>query len=320
MSGRKPKKNASRPDAADRYYIPYTADELAESRGQRKFLNAVNVLNARLWMCVHFAECACEAIRAGDHYRAYSYFRALDIGNEFVSASIASAIQRIREQIISNGEGNAPVAGSVNGLVKVLATYIQLRLEIHATDSIIRADRAGRSIADMLTSHDVTCGDGDKFAAYVNATFATLISALEDHYDKTALILSSRIENCRPDKAPARPAANVESVVETAADKVVAAIDEGAEKVARAVRKPRGRKPKVNVDVQEAVWNIHDREKRNAEVKRMGHGRAIRENEYLHAKNELKTYGIMSAEAYIDLLNKRTKRHSRATARRLGRK
>ena len=158
MSGRKPKKNASRPDAADRYYVPYTADELAESRGQRKFLNAVNVLNARLWMCVHFAECACEAIRAGDHYRAYSYFRALDIGNEFVSASIASAIQRIREQIISNGEGNAPVAGSVNGLVKVLATYIQLRLEIHATDSIIRADRAGRSIADMLTSHALTRG------------------------------------------------------------------------------------------------------------------------------------------------------------------
>ena len=72
MSNRKPKKNASRPDAADRYYVPYTADELAESRGQRKFPNAVNVLNARLWMCVHFAECACEAIRAGDHYRAYS--------------------------------------------------------------------------------------------------------------------------------------------------------------------------------------------------------------------------------------------------------
>ena len=199
MSGRKPKKNASRPDTAASYYIPYTADELAESRGQRKFLNAVNVLNARLWMCVHFAECACEAIRAGDHYRAYSYFRALDIGNEFISASIASAIQRIREQIIANGEGNAPVAGSVNGLVKVLATYIQLRLEIHATDSIIRADRAGRSIADMLTSHDITCGDGDRFAAYVNATFATLIGALEDHYDKTALILSSRIENCRPE-------------------------------------------------------------------------------------------------------------------------
>ena len=199
MSGKKLKKNASHPDATESHYVPYTADELAESRGQRKFLNAVNVLNARLWMCVHFAECACEAIKTGDHHRAYSYFRALDIGNEYVSVSIASAIQRIREQIISKGEGNAPVAGSVNGLVKVLATYIQLRLEIHATDSIIRADRAGRAIADMLTSHEITCGDGEKFATYVNTTFATLISALEDHYEKTALILSSRIENCRPE-------------------------------------------------------------------------------------------------------------------------
>lgn len=202
MSGKKLKKNASHPDATESHYVPYTADELAESRGQRKFLNAVNVLNARLWMCVHFAECACEALKSGDHYRAYSYFRALDIGNEFVSASIASAIQKIREQIISKGEGNAPIAGSVNGLVKVLATYIQLRLEIHATDSIIRADRAGRAIANMLTSHDITCGDSEKFATYVNTTFATLISSLEDHYDKTALILSSRIENCRPEPKP----------------------------------------------------------------------------------------------------------------------
>ena len=72
MSGKKLKKNASHPDATESHYVPYTADELAESRGQRKFLNAVNVLNARLWMCVHFAECACEALKSGDHYRAYS--------------------------------------------------------------------------------------------------------------------------------------------------------------------------------------------------------------------------------------------------------
>ena len=65
MSGRKPKKNAPRRDAAVNYYVPYSADELAESREQRKFLNAVNVLNARLWMCVHLAECACEALKAG---------------------------------------------------------------------------------------------------------------------------------------------------------------------------------------------------------------------------------------------------------------
>ena len=202
MSGRKPKKNASRPDAADRYYTPYTADELAESRGQRKFLNAVNVLNARLWMCVHFAECACEALKTGDHYRAYSYFRALDIESEYVSSSIAAAIQKIREQIISKGEGNAPVAGSVNGLVKVLATYIQLRLEIHATDSIIRADRAGRSIADMLPSHDVTCGDSEKFSDYVNKTFDKLLSSLSEHYAKTATHIGQKAEQQRNEAKP----------------------------------------------------------------------------------------------------------------------
>ena len=110
------------------------------------------------------------------------------------------------------------------------------------------------------------------------------------------------------------------SSTERAADKVVHAVEKGAAKVARTARKRMGRKPKTKIDVQEAVWNIHEREKKNVEVKNMGHGRAIRENEYFHAKNELKVYGIMSAEAYIDLLNKRTKRLSRATVSLLSRK
>ena len=316
MSKRKPKKNASRPDAADRYYVPYTADELAESRGQRKFLNAVSTLNARLWMCVHFAECACEAIRAGDHYRAYSYFRALDIGNEFVSASIASAIQRIREQIISNGEGNAPVAGSVNGLVKVLATYIQLRLEIHATDSIIRADRAGRSIADMLTSHDITCGDADRFAAYVNTTFATLIGALEDHYDKTALILSSRIENCRPDKPPARPATDVESAVETAANKVVAAIDEGAEKVAMAVHRKPGKKRKYPDELVRDVCEIWDEAQKRPKVRESGNKRTSYEAGFNYARNRLRALGVSTVAEFKSIIGANSDRKSRKNCRR----
>ena len=94
-----------------------------------------------------------------------------------------------------------PFGGKTNGRHNK-KRGVKLRLEIHATDSIIRADRAGRAIANMLTSHDITCGDSEKFANYVNTTFATLISALEDHYNKTALILSSRIENCSPEQKP----------------------------------------------------------------------------------------------------------------------
>ena len=119
------------------------------------------------------------------------------------------------------------------------------------------------------------------------------------------------------DTAASSAADKIVSSTERAADKVAQAVEKGAAKVARAARRRKGRKPKAKIDVQEAVWNIHEREKRNEEVKNMGHGRAIRENEFIHAKSELKTYGIMSAEAYIDLLNKRTKRHSRAASKHL---
>ena len=98
MSNRKPKKNASRPDAADRHYRPYTSDELAESRQHRKFLNAVSVLNARLWMCVHFAECTCEALQSDDYYRAYSYFRALEDHYDKTALVLSSRIERCRPE------------------------------------------------------------------------------------------------------------------------------------------------------------------------------------------------------------------------------
>lgn len=102
---------------------------------------------------------------------------------------------------------------------------------------------------------------------------------------------------------------------EVAADRVVEAIEKGADKVAKAVRRKKGRKPKIGVDVQEAVWNIHVRERKNPCVKDMGGGRAMRENEFTHARGELKTYGITTAEGYCKILESRSKRHSRAAVR-----
>ena len=81
------------------------------------------------------------------------------------------------------------------------------------------------------------------------------------------------------------------------------------------MRRKKGRKPKIGVDVQEAVWNIHVRERKNPCVKDMGGGRAMRENEFTHARGELKTYGITTAEAYCKILESRSKRHSRAAVR-----
>lgn len=118
-------------------------------------------------------------------------------------------------------------------------------------------------------------------------------------------------------RAAGSAADKIVSSTERAADKVAAAVEKGAAKMMRAVGKKKGRKPRIKVDVQEAVWNIHEREKRNEEVRNMGHGHATRENEFIHAQRELKTFGILTAKAYVDLLNMRTKRHSRAAAKPL---
>ena len=87
------------------------------------------------------------------------------------------------------------------------------------------------------------------------------------------------------------------SSTERAADKVVHAVEKGAAKVARATRKQKGRKPKAKIDVQEAVWNIHERVKKLQDVKDMHpKGKATRENEFLYAKSDLKGIGVSNCK------------------------
>lgn len=102
------------------------------------------------------------------------------------------------------------------------------------------------------------------------------------------------------------------SSTERAADKVVHAVEKGAAKVARATRKQKGRKPKAKIDVQEAVWNIHERVKKLQDVKDMHpKGKATRENEFLYAKSDLKGIGVTTLQCYCETLDARIKRKSR---------
>ena len=229
-------------------------------------------------------------------------------------------LEAITEHFAQYGHGDTPRMPIVVIASRSTVTLLELLDELHHTGHIDEALSHIKNFFALVSYGGARKMPQSAFAKRIRGEMAQFIANCTANAKELGIALIERVRSGADWPPKPASAADVKAATDSAAEKIVNAIETGAAKVAHAVKKPRGRKPKVKVDVQEAVWNIHDREKKNAEVKRMGHGRAIRENEYLHAKNELKTYGIMSAEAYIDLLNKRTKRHSRATVSRLGRR
>ncbi|MBP5285759.1 MAG: hypothetical protein ILO34_06580, partial [Kiritimatiellae bacterium] len=275
------------PAAPEDFYTPYSHDELAQSRKNRKLLTALNELDARLWQCVHFAENACECVDACEYTRALAYFKQLDIGDDFTPSSTNRMILRLRSEIVSTGEGNVPVTGRIRAFSKVLATYVQLLAEIHGTDDIIAVDRAGRSIVAMLTERQISCGDAETYEKYVEKTFDIMLKGLAGHFAKVYSHLLAKAEQQRESAKPKPAEPLVEAVKDVGKSlaEIKISVKKGVEKIAGKKRK--GRKPKIKLDIQEAVWNIHERAGKLQSVRNMHpKGIATKENEFRYAKRE----------------------------------
>ncbi len=59
----------------------------------------------------------------------------------------------------------------------------------------------------------------------------------------------------------------MKTAADSAAEKIVNAIEKGSAKVAKAVRKKPGKKPRFTVDVQEAAQSIWERDNNNPVLK-----------------------------------------------------
>ena len=88
--------------------------------------------------------------------------------------------------------------------------------------------------------------------------------------------------------------------------------------VPHAGKKRKGRKPKIKLDIQEAVWNIHERAGKLQSVRNMHpKGIATKENEFRYAKRELQTYDILTFAQYDKVLKARIKHHSNQSCKRI---
>ena len=167
----------------------------------------------------------------------------------------------------------------------------------------------------LKNSFGLICGFLKSFE--FNATIPkpmTVADAIELNAQASAAIVKNTSTAVKTivDSAAGSAADKIVSSTEHAADKVASAVEKGAAKVAKTVRKRKGRKPKAKIDVQEAVWNIHERVKKLQDVKDMHpQGKATRENEFVYAKSDLKGIGVTTLKCYCETLDARIKRKSR---------
>ena len=123
------------------------------------------------------------------------------------------------------------------------------------------------------------------------------------------------------DDWPPKPAsaADVKTAADSAAEKIVNAIETGSAKVAKAVRKKPGKKPRFSLEVQESAQTIWERDKKNPVIRERKNHRLGYEDSFLHSKADYIALGIPDAKTLGKVLGAKSDRKGRSNKRRIGR-
>lgn len=190
-------------------------------------------------------------------------------------------------------------------------TLISLLAELHHAEHLEEAERQCLEFFALVMYQGPAKMTRKEFAAALDEAKNRFVEACVHNAKALSAYIIQQL-NGNPNDQPATRG-DVKSAAETISDAVM----KGSAKVAKTLRKPKGRKPRSRIDVQEAVWNIHERLKDLQGVKDMHpRGIATRENEFLFGKRELKPHGIETVKAYINILRDRVKRHSNESCKR----
>lgn len=224
-------------------------------------------------------------------------------------------LRRLKEMIVSYGEGKCPKTRVVIYVSRSTVSLIDSLMRLHTTKHLVRARKKAEALFRIMTYDGEPTMSPKAFEKKVADLVDGFIADCVANAEELSVHLGGVIEKRREERqareaetaiADRQTAGIVAAIsqtteaVKTTAEKTVAAVDRGAAKVVRAVRdaKPRGRRAKFSKSQLEAVRTIHLREATNPEVKSTSVGKHRLEAEFEHAKTELKVHEITDAKQY----------------------
>ena len=228
-------------------------------------------------------------------------------------------LETITEYFARFSHGDTPRMPIVVIASRSTVTLIELLDELNHTGHLDEALSHIKNFFSLISYGGAEKMPQSAFAKRIRGEMAQFIANCTANAKELGIALIERIRSGAD--WPPRPAsaADVQTAADSAAQKIVQAIETGAAKVAKAVRKKPGKKPRYAPEIQEAAQSIWDRDKKNPVIRGSKNHRIGHEDSFRHSKSDYITLGINDVKTLDKVLGAKSDRTGRSNKRRIGR-
>lgn len=229
-------------------------------------------------------------------------------------------LETITEHFAQYGHGDTPRMPIVVITSRSTVTLIELLDELHHTGHLDEALSHIKNFFALIAYGGVSKMPQSAFAKRIRGEMAQFIANCSANAKELGIALIERVRSGADWPPKPASAADVKTAADSAAEKIAHAIESGSAKVAKAVRRKPGKKPRFTVDVQEAAQSIWERDNRNPVLKARKNHRLGYEDSFGHSKADYIALGIADADTLGKVLGAKSDRKGRSNKRQIGRR
>ena len=225
-------------------------------------------------------------------------------------------LETITEHFARFGHGETPRMPIVVIASRSTVTLIELLDELHHTGHLDEALLHIKNFFALISYGGAGKMSQTAFAKRLRSEMAQFIANCTANAKELGLALIERIRSGNDWPPKPASAADVKTAAESAADRIVTAIETGTTKVAKSVRKKPGRRRKYPDELVRDVCAIWDEAQKRPKVKAAGNKRTCYEAGFDYARNRLRALGISTVAEFKSVIGANSDRKSRQNRRR----
>ena len=225
-------------------------------------------------------------------------------------------LETITEHFAQYGHGDTPRMPIVVITSRSTVTLIELLDELHHTGHIDEALSHIKNFFALISYGGVSRMSQSAFAKRIRGEMAQFIANCSANAKELGIALIERIRSGNDWPPKPASAADVKTAAESAADRIVTAIETGTTKVAKSVRKKPGRRRKYPDELVRDVCAIWEEAQKRPKVKAAGNKRTCYEAGFDYARNRLRALGISTVAEFKSVIGANSDRKSRQNRRR----
>lgn len=216
--------------------------------------------------------------------------------------------QTLRDALVEAakyGYGSVPRIAIIPYFTKGLLHFIAELDQVYHSASLDDVKHATKEYCKHLLHQGPREMPNEEFERVLTKSFEVIIAAFQRYSKELGVYINQQLRegrNTQPLPAPAPIVEKGFAAVTESSAAIEKAVVKGAAKITKAVRKPRGKRAKFSVELQDEVYAIHLKAKNNAEVKKNSKTSSSRMAEFQYAKTKLAALKVNEFDDYDAIL------------------